>query len=338
MLKKAVFVLINRALVPFRVELVRRAEIEPLRDTFDRFPSSSQLPEDSKVAEEIAKRRSRLEQLRSDYAKCGFQHSVWSKDLLEHDVPFDRFRADSAYVWQQRDGNREINYVVDMYYLRPRDRLGLLDRLTEDGRFGAATVEIEGRLVSRDLLDSVSELLFLDRTIGLEGRELSVLDIGAGYGRLAHRAVTAFPKLSYFCTDAIPESSFLCEYYLDVRGVSSRAVVAPLHELDAFLESNRIDLAVNVQSFSECTLASICRWLDLVAQHRVAHLFIVPGRAPGQEDELLSRETDRTRKPYTPELEKRGYRLKIREPKHAEPRILPYGASPVDYHLFELVS
>jgi hypothetical protein len=178
MLKKAAFVLINRALVPFRS--CRRAEIESLRNTFDRFPLSCSTPEDSKVAEEIATRRSRLEQLRSDYAKYGFEHSVWGKVLLEHDVPFDRFRADSAYVWQQRDGNREINYVVDLYYLRARDRLGRLDRLTEDGRFGPATVEIEGRLVSCDLLDSVSALLFLNRTIGLEGRELSVLDIGAG--------------------------------------------------------------------------------------------------------------------------------------------------------------
>ena len=67
--------------------------------------------------------------------------------------------------------------------------------------------DIDGMLVSRDLLDSINELTFLDDELGIAQRNMTILDIGAGYGRLAHRATTAFENLTYLCTDAIPLSS-----------------------------------------------------------------------------------------------------------------------------------
>ncbi len=114
------------------------------------------------------------------------------------------------------------------------ERLGLLERLDEDGLFGVHTFIVDGRRVSRDLLDSALELAFLDRHLGISRPPVqTILDIGAGYGRLAHRAVTAFPEtVRYLCTDAIATSTFLCESYLGFRGVagheSSPARVLPL--------------------------------------------------------------------------------------------------------------
>jgi hypothetical protein len=336
MLKRTLAAVVNRALSRFDVELVRHSNVQALRDAFERYPKpQSANGSEAGVRDEIARRRGRIDELRSAYAKVPMEHSVWTRDLVEADVPLDRFRDDSAYVWQNRDHNREVNYVVDTLYLRTLDKLGLLGRLHEDGRFGALTVDVGGRLVSRDLLDSVSELLFLDEHVGLEGRELSILDIGAGYGRLAHRAVTAFPKLHYVCTDAIPESTFLCEYYLEHRGLADRTTVVPLHQIESFLGRRSIDLAVNVQSFTECTLKSITFWLDLVAKRHVPYVFLVPGNTAGREDQLLSREADASRKSYLGELEQRGYRLKLRRPKYLEPCVVPYGVSPVDYYLFE---
>ena len=53
-----------------------------------------------------------------------------------------------------------------------------------------------------------------------------MLDIGAGYGRLAHRMSAAFPQLEdYCCVDAVPESTFLSEYYLRHRGCTPPARV-----------------------------------------------------------------------------------------------------------------
>jgi hypothetical protein len=151
------------------------------------------------------------------------------------------FRGDNPYVFQSRAGAGPEQHLLTWLYLKGRDHLGLLDRLRQDGDYGVcafATGETDaggqGRLVSRDLLDSVSELLFLDRTLGVaSSRGAGVLDIGAGYGRLAHRAASAFPaRPAWYCVDAVPESTFLCEYYLNRKGVDDRAGAVPLEELE----------------------------------------------------------------------------------------------------------
>jgi hypothetical protein len=48
----------------------------------------------------------------------------------------------------------------------------------------------------------------------------SVLDIGAGYGWLAHRMTQAYPELSdYCCVDAIPEATLTSSHF---RGQNER--------------------------------------------------------------------------------------------------------------------
>ncbi len=167
-------------------------------------------------------------------------------------------------------------------YVAERDALGLLERLEEDGAFGCWTFEYPGYgRVSRDLLESVNELAFLERELGLSARErFSVLDIGAGYGRLAHRAVAAYPQLDdYCCVDAIPESTFLCEYYLRHRGLAPPARVVSLDRVEAELRPGSFDLAVNIHSFSECTYAAVEWWVELLRRLRVPNLLVVPERA-----------------------------------------------------------
>ena len=95
------------------------------------------------------------------------------------------------------------------------DHLNLLDVLHEDDRFGVEIFNFHGQTVSRDLLDSIIEITFLEKHFGfLNRRDFNVLDIGAGYGRLAHRMATAAPNLGrYFCVDAVPESTFISDYY-----------------------------------------------------------------------------------------------------------------------------
>ncbi len=67
-------------------------------------------------------------------------------------------------------------------YVASRDHAGVLGRLHEDGLFGAWTYEFPGRVpVSRDLLESANELLFLDRVLGVtDATTLRIVDIGAG--------------------------------------------------------------------------------------------------------------------------------------------------------------
>jgi len=139
------------------------------------------------------------------------------------------------------------------FYIRSIDTLGLLEKLGEDGAFGAVTFVLADKTVSRDLLDSVGEIYFLERHIGLSSWAggPTVLDIGAGYGRLAYRMVTAFPNVrSYVCTDAVSASTFVCEFYLRFRGVDVNAKAVALDEIQDELKRNPPDIAVNIHGFS----------------------------------------------------------------------------------------
>ena len=164
-----------------------------------------------------------LQALRQRYAGLtGGTPPVWAPGYVTpEDVLY--FRGDNCYVWQFQANNTPEKHALTYSYLKTIDTLRLLDILTEDGDYGVFTfptadTDQDGnkRFVSRDLLDSVCELLFLERTLQISRQPgLKVLDIGAGYGRLAYRAVTALSNIdTYFCIDAIPESTFICSYYL----------------------------------------------------------------------------------------------------------------------------
>ena len=250
------------------------------------------------------------------------------------------FRGDNAYVWQYRGVQRlemvEIKYLLAAYYVRTIDRLGLLDKLEEDPLFGIYTFDVNGRPVSRDLLDSILEIYFLERNLKISGmRSLRVLDIGAGYGRLAHRTAKALPGLEqYYCTDAIAVSTFLSEYYVRFRAVADKVTVVPFDEIEKTLKDHPVDLAVNVHSFSECTVEAITWWISLLAKHRVRYLFLVPNDKP----DLLSRETNGTCVKFQPMLENNGYLLKITEPKYLDPSVQRNGIHPAYHYLFELTA
>jgi hypothetical protein len=262
--------------------------------------------------------------------------SVWrpghvtAEDLLY-------FRGDNGYVWQFQDNNTPEKYLLTYLYLVTTDTLGLLDVLTEDGDYGVFTfptgdTDKDGtqRFVSRDVLDSACELLFLERTLQISHRPgLKVLDIGAGYGRLAYRAVTALDNIdTYFCIDAIPESTFVSSYYLSRKGAIRTRVVAFDDQQD--LVAGTINLAINIHSFSECAIEAVDYWVSRCAELEVEYLFIVPDlSAEGGKALRLVNGTD-----FTPLLAQYGYELCHAEPKYRNPEVQKYGVSPAWYYLF----
>lgn len=259
----------------------------------------------------------RLRELRERYRGLATplaQPSIWTDAYLSRELSLEYFRGDNAYVWQFRNtlGDERRKYYLFARYVEGLDARGLLRTLREDGAFGCWTFEFESLpTISRDLLDSINELYFLHRHCGLLDRPgLRVLDIGAGYGRLAHRMTAAADVARYYCADAVPESTFLCEFYLEHRGCQDRAVAVPLDQLEANLAGAAIDLAVNIHSFSEMPFAAIEAWLRLVARREVPRLLIVPNPAEG----LVSYESDGTRREFQSLLADLGYHLTVREP------------------------
>jgi SAM-dependent methyltransferase len=258
----------------------------------------------------------RLAQLRAAYEALDYPTAVptqWNDSFLRKNLSLPWFRGDNAYVWQlrQHSGSAAARNYLAMLDVQSRDRLALLDRLTEDGLFGAWTYTFGTRpAVSRDLLDSVNEINYLDDHIGLGALEApTVLDIGAGYGRLAHRMAAALPNLAgYDCTDGVAVSTFLCEYYLAFRNVPTTIRVIPLSEIERL--ADRYTVAVNVHSFAECSRTAICWWLDRIAEHAIEWLLIVAHT----QGELLSTELGGSRRPYLPDVLAAGYELADNRP------------------------
>jgi putative sugar O-methyltransferase len=325
--------LVERHPRPAHPELVITAEDEAyLTAPFD---PTVPLPDSAQTLRGTAPR---LTELRRRYAELDLPPlaaSRWRPDAVDAFLDHRYFRGDSLITWHYRELPRatRLKYFLYAQYVRERDELGLLDRLVEDGAFGCWTFDYPGHpRYSRDLIESVNELSFLQRELGIAQRErLSVLDIGAGYGRLAHRMTSALPNLSdYCCVDAVPESTVLCEYYLAHRGCTPPARVLALDELSANLTRGSFDLAVNVHSFPECTYAAVCWWLELIADLRVPHLLIVPNE-PGRLETL---EADGSRRDFAPAIAHAGYEPARVEPVITDPAVAELVRVCDEFHLF----
>lgn len=313
--RKARRALLDRGVLVERLSDVDRWYLTALVDDRQPLPPS---------AERLRNDAPRLQELRRSYRTADPAvrvHSQWTDDELDRWLDLAYFRGDNHFVWHYREGRRisELKYLVYLQDVLQRDEHGLLDRLTEDGAFGCWTYDFEGMPTSsRDLLDSVNELLYLhDRLAVLDGTAPRILDIGAGYGRMAHRYVSAIPSTEdYCCVDAIAESTFLCEYYLEHRDVAPPARAVPLVDVPD-LEPGTFDLAINIHSWSECTLDAIEWWVGQLVRLEVPRIFLVPNESSG----FLSREPDGSRRDFLPVLEAGGFRLVHEEPAFTSPAV-----------------
>lgn len=294
------------------VDITRVSPVRYLSWAMDTAPSEPPSPE-------------RLQGLRDRYREADpavIARSYWDEQFVADRalVLDDRFRDESLYVWQYIRGESsarlreaEYRYFAYLTYLEGRDHRGLLPQLVEDGAFGAPIFDFPGRPpVSRDLLDSVNELLYLDRKLDIVDRsELRVLDIGAGYGRLAHRMAQLVPGLAdYACVDAIPESTYACERYLRHRGVAPPCRVIELPDFPEQVGAGGFDLAVNIHSFSEMPAAAIEYWVTHIAEAGIPNLLVIPN-APTTVESV---EADGRRIDMAPALAEAGYQLVDVEP------------------------
>lgn len=281
----------------------------------------------------------RLAELRAAYAALDLpvlDASRWDAEAVEAFLDLRWFRGETLITWHYRELPRitALKFFVYARYVADRDPRGLLARLAEDGAFGCWTFDYPGYgRYSRDLLESVNEITFLDRQLDLTGHDgPRVLDIGAGYGRLAHRMTSALGNVAdYCCVDAVPESTFLSEYYLEHRGASPTARVVALDRVETDLHPGGFDLAINIHSFPECTLVAVEWWIALLARLEVPRLLIVPN----EPTELLSMEADGSRRDIAPSLATAGYVLRVLEPVIDDPAIRELLGLHDHFHLYE---
>jgi hypothetical protein len=271
----------------------------------------------------------RLRDLRRRYqGHPACNHWQWRPSNVRHGLNMRYFRADNVYLYQSRRYS-PLAFYATASFTKQFDRHGIFELLGEDDYFGAELFDFHGKAVSRDLLDSVLESNILSRLLPIATRPITILDIGAGYGRLAHRMTAAFANLRYYCVDAVPESTFISEYYLKFRGVD-RCTCVPLDEITN-IPLRRIDLAVNIHSFPECQSSVIAWWLDQLRLMGVPWLFVGVATSLG----LTSRERDGRRHDFLGLVKQAGYRPHTVVSKfESAPTLQKDGLYPTDYYLF----
>jgi hypothetical protein len=280
----------------------------------------------------------RLEELERAFSgfNCPAQsHSHWTDELTSQ-ISLSEFRSESSYMWQYRDGNVPLTYVATYYYHLMSENRDLLPLCREDRAFGVYCVEVQGELISRDRLDSVSELGFIRRHLGLTTDSVCrIIDIGSGYGRLGWRMNQCFPSVEMLCTDAVPRSSFLCESYLMYRGVVPKVRMIALPYVERELSAAPVALATIINSLSECSANAISWWIELLSKNNVPRIMFVPHAAHEQGRRIFSHEGQGNEPiDVEPILEQYGYQREVLEPKYSEEALQRYGVTPTHYHLF----
>ena len=330
--KRYLFGVLNSSLARFGLKLVESKNLYEWQKNPPTFPSynHSKLPQDA--SSYLVSSNPRLKELQDRYAAFDEEVTtpfVWTDNKISpEDMLY--FRGDNAYVWQIRGFNMNIlSYALLTYYIKTIDKLCLLEKLEEDGFFGAYTFEVNNKLVSRDLLDSIVEIHFLEKYLKVSSYDkLNILDIGAGYGRLAHRMTEALPNIEkYFCTDAFPVSSFICEYYLRFRNLENKAEIIPVDVIENTLCNHNINIAVNIQSFPECRITAIEWWLSILEKYGVEYLMIILDYPELQTHENIS---------FDNLVKKYGYTLIAKEPTCSDAAVQRYTVNPSYLYLFKL--
>ena len=298
-----------------------------------KYNLETKTPKDAK--EYLQHTNPKLIQLKKDYQKFlanNFKNGLWTENYLA-DKDLLYFRGDNPYVHQRR-GNQQSKfaYILTYFWFKSKYSKELLS-FNEEESFGVFRYIIDNKIISRDLLDSFNEILFLkEHFFNNFDTNVNILEIGAGYGRLAKWLTKNTNYIEhYYCIDAIPESTFISNYYLKHYNQIKEITVIPIHQRNIMLENKNIRLAVNIHSFSEMAIDFIKFWIKEVTSLRIPYLFIVPNAGHKYSGELISFDNINFKKI----IESNGYELVIKRDKYLEPNIQKYGLNPTMYYLYK---
>jgi putative sugar O-methyltransferase len=164
-------------------------------------------------------------------------------------------------------------------YAQNLDAAGYLDRLDEPQEGNPITIEMNGRRISSDLVNSVLEYYSISEVMDFS-KCRRVLEIGGGYGRSACSILQLNQHIQYTLVD-VPPALYLAERYLssvlerkifrvrhfdnfdDVKSEMERCSVIFLlpHQL-CLLPDRRFDLTLNISSFGEMQPQMIAQYFD----------------------------------------------------------------------------
>ncbi len=236
------------------------------------------------------------------------------------------------YLSQLSNLSTPKNYALTAAYIEGIDEFNLLDKFIDDGAYGCIRIRLaDNFIVCRDQLDSILELYFLIECLQLkESDTLKLIDIGAGYGRFAHRFVTTFPNAFVYAADAVPHSTFFCDYYMQYRGITEKVKPICIYDLTKIDDKN-INIATNIHSWSECPIEAIEDSVRIIKELGIDYLFFVPHSEPA-----FSLEINGSHKLIEPVFKKYGFNLVTKRKKFHKSRLLDLrGIFNSTYHLYK---
>ncbi|MFH9070592.1 putative sugar O-methyltransferase [Streptomyces alboflavus] len=180
------------------------------------------------------------------------------------------FKSDSRNyhlaLWDpRRNGIRYLRALV--YELATR--LGPEDwqkiRNTKNREVGnPVEVRLDGTSVCLDYLQAALELGFIEKELDLRGGR--VLEIGAGYGRLAHAMLSNYDLDSYCVIDLKNTLSLSRSYLREVLSEKQFAKMrfVQVDDVTASLDTAQFDLCVNIHSMTEMIPETVEEYLRLI--------------------------------------------------------------------------
>lgn len=167
--------------------------------------------------------------------------------------------------------------------VRHRAHGDLLDRIVEPALGAPIVVRFGGRAVTEDLCHSVEEYASAIGGLPASLQPQRVMEIGAGYGRLAYAFISARPDLQYHVVD-IPPALYVSQRYLtsvlpdaaafrfrpfrayaEVAAEMARAKIVFLEPQQLeLLPKDHIDLVLTVSTLHEMRPDQVDRYLELI--------------------------------------------------------------------------
>lgn len=204
--------------------------------------------------------------------KFNIHPPVWVMDNNDIFNSFNiNFRGENSFVWQERLGDNKDIYEKYFNKIKLIDEDNLFEKTLENGNYGCIFYRINNINISRDLLDSITEIYFL-KSFFNNLNKLRILEIGGGYGRLCKRFLDCFPNSNYYITDAIPYSSYISKLYLE----NNKDKVINLFDLEEKIKKSEIDIAINIHCFAECNIDDIEWWIKFIFSKKIKYIFYVP--------------------------------------------------------------
>lgn len=133
------------------------------------------------------------------------------KDAGTYDLSIPLSQLFKKHDFLSREQSILFNSMTTLLYAYVKKKTKLAD-LAEESTFGNSLfIEIEGKRISQDILNSVIEYDSIVEQSKITPK--SIIEIGAGSGRTAEFFLKAQPNLKYFIAD-IPPALFVSQSYL----------------------------------------------------------------------------------------------------------------------------